>query len=354
MDWKRLLAYVTGSVDEELLLRNEFLAAENRVLRSQIKGRLKLNDGDRGTLAEIGKKLGRKALEELATLVKPETILAWHRRLVAKKFDGSRQRASPGRPRVDPEIEALVVRLAKENRSWGYDRIVGALEHLGHRISDQSVGNILKRQGLPPAPDRKTGTTWREFIRAHMDLLAATDFFTAEVWTKSGLVTYYVLFFIQLSTRRVYVAGSTPHPKERWMAQVARTVSIADDGFLRDGQYLLHDRDAKFCRSFTVTLQSIGVTPVKLPARSPNLNAYAERWVRSIKDECLSKVMLFGEASLLRALREFGAHYHRERPHQGKENVILFPDSGEVGSNAPIGCRERMGGLLKYYYRAAG
>jgi len=159
MDWKQVLAYMTGSVDQQLLLRNEYLVTENRILRQQITDRLQLRDGERKTLAEIGKKLGRQALAEVATIVKPETILAWHRMLVARKFDGSRQRKTPGRPPVDAALEALVVRLAQENRSWGYDRIVGALRHLGYTISDQTVGNILKRHGISPAPERQKTTT---------------------------------------------------------------------------------------------------------------------------------------------------------------------------------------------------
>src|SRR5207245_8878230 len=148
MDWKHLLAYITGTVDQELLLRNEYLVTENRILRHQIKGRVRLSDGERTTLADIGHKLGKQALEDVATIVKPDTILAWHRRLVAQKFDGSPQRKAPGRPMIDQELEALVVRLAKENRSWGYDRIVGALANLGYTLSDQTVGNILKRHNI--------------------------------------------------------------------------------------------------------------------------------------------------------------------------------------------------------------
>jgi putative transposase len=212
MDWKQLLAYITGSVDQQLLLRNEYLVTENRILRQQITGRLQLTDGERKTLAELGKQLGRQALAEVATIVKPETILAWHRTLVAQKFDGSQHRKTPGRPRIDQKLEALVVRMAQENRSWGYDRIVGALANLGYTVSDQTVGNILKRHGIPPAPERQTTTSWKEFIRTHMDVLVATDFFTTEVWTWGGLVTYYVLFFIRLNTREVYLAGLTPHP----------------------------------------------------------------------------------------------------------------------------------------------
>jgi putative transposase len=159
MDWKALLAYITGSVDQELLLRNEYLVTENRILRHQIKGRVHLSNGERTTLAEMGKKLGKQALAEVATIAQPDTILAWHRRLGAKKFDGSQQRKAPGRPTIAQELEALVVLMAQENRSWGYDRIVGALKHLGYTISDQTVGNILKRHGILPAPERKKTTT---------------------------------------------------------------------------------------------------------------------------------------------------------------------------------------------------
>jgi Homeodomain-like domain len=165
MDWKHVLAYITGPVDQELLLRNEYLVTENRLLRHQSKGRVRLSDGERKTLAEIGQKLGRQTLKEVATIVKPGTILGWHRKLVAQKFDGSQQREAPGRPMIDQEVEDLVVRMAQEDRSWGYDRIVGALANLGYTLSDQTVGNILKRHGVPPAPERKTTTTWKEFPR---------------------------------------------------------------------------------------------------------------------------------------------------------------------------------------------
>jgi putative transposase len=309
-----------------------------------------LTDGERKTLAEIGKKLGKQALKEVAHVVKPDTILGWHKKLVAQKFDGSKQRQTLGRPKVDQALEDLVVRLAQENRSWGYDRIVGALANLGYTISDQTVGNILKRHGIPPAPERKMTTTWKEFIRTHMDVLVATDFFTAEVWTLGGLVTYYVLFFLHLSSRKVHVAGVTPHPNAAWMIQVARNVTMEEWGFLSPGQYLIHDRDTKFCPAFQQLIDDAGVERVVLPPRSPNLNAYAERWVRSVKEECLSRLILFGEASLRHALQEYVEHYHHERNHQGKENVLLFPLSraGERHTGS-IHCRERLGGLLKYY-----
>ena len=166
MDWKHLLAYISGTIDQELLLRHEYLVTENRILRHQITGRVRLTDGERKTLAEIGQKLGRQALKEVATIVKPDTIFGWHRTFVAQKFDGSNQRKAPGRPKVDPELETLIVRMAQENRSWGYDRIVGALANLGYTVSDHTVGNILKRHGLVPAPERKTTTTWKEKMQS--------------------------------------------------------------------------------------------------------------------------------------------------------------------------------------------
>ena len=353
--WARLLAYVTGLVNQRLLLQCEYLAAENRILRSHLPARLRLSDPQRSTLAEIGKRLGRTQLAEVACVAKPDTILAWYRRLMARQFDGSKSRSYPGRPRIDAAIEALIVRLAKENSGWGYDRIVGALANLGHQVSDQTVGNTLKRYGLAPAPQRKQKTTWKEFIQAHMAVLAGTDFFTVEVLTWRGLVTYYVLFFLHLETRRVTLGGLTRHPTEAWMAQMARNAADETSGCLRQHRYVLHDRDAKFCRAFADVLQSSGIRCLTLPARSPNLNAFAERWVRSVQEECICKLILFGEASLERALREFIAHFHSERNHQGKGNRLLFPPAPSVPttSSGSIHCQERLGGLLRYYARAA-
>src|SRR5437868_5342940 len=325
MNWKKLLESISESVDDHLRLRNDYLVAENRILRKQINGRVRLSDGERKELAEIGAKLGKKALAEIATMATPDTVLAWNRKFADQKVTSSEPPKSVGRPRVDQAIEDLVIRMARENRAWGYDRIVGALANLGYTMSDQTVGNILKRHGIPPAPARKTTTTWREFIRTHMDVLVATDFFTAEVWTLGGLVTYYVLFFIHLGSRRVQVAGVTPHPNEAWIVQVARNVTMEEWGFLAPGQYLIHARDTKFCAAFQQIIDEAGVERVVLPPRSANLNAYAERWVRSVKEECLARLILFGEATLCRTLNEYIEHYHHERNHQGKAKILLFP-----------------------------
>jgi putative transposase len=351
----RLLAFVTGMVNEQVLLQNEYLAAENRILRRHLPGRLRLTDPQRSTLAEIGKRLGRRTLQQVACVAKPDTILAWYRKLIAQKFDGSKHRGYPGRPSVGREVTELVLRMARENTAWGYDRIAGALHNLGHCISDQTVGNILRRFGIAPAPKRRQQMNWADFIRSHMAVLAGIDFFTVQVLTWRGLATYYVLFFLHLETRRVTLAGITRHPTEQWMVQMARNAVDEIDGVLRPIRFALHDRDSKFCASFRATLSSGGVRPLLLPPRSPNLNAFAERWVRSIKSECLSKLILFGEASLRRAITEFLKHYHHERNHQGKGNLLLSPAPGhhQPCDRAAIRCQQRLGGLLKYYCPAA-
>jgi len=251
-------------------LRNQYLAAENRILKAQLKTPLRLTDAERMTLAEIAHRLGRKALEDVANVVKPDTLLGWYRRLIARKFDGPKSRRYPGRPRIDHEIEQWVARMAQDNSDWGYDRIVGAMANLGYRLSDQTVGNILQRHGVPPAPERKSTTTWADFIRAHMAVLAGTDFFTVEVLTLRGLVTYYVLFFIHLDSRKVDVSGLTPHPNERWMQQIARNVTMDDWGLLNNCRCLIHDRDTKYCQSFRDIIESGDVKTLPLPARSPN------------------------------------------------------------------------------------
>jgi putative transposase len=228
------------------------------------------------------------------------------------------------------------------------------MANLGYVISDQTVGNVLRRNGLPPAPERERTTPWSLFIRTHLALLAGTDFFTAEVLTLRGLVTYYVLFFIHLESRRVDIAGITIHPDEPWMKQIARNVTMEGWGAPRDCRYLLHDRDSKFARSFRAIIASGRVEPLALPMRSPNLNAYSERWVRSVKEECLSKMLLIGECSLRMALSEYVAHYHAERNHQGKDNVLLFPCDTQTRRGRPVQCSERLGGgLLRYYHQEA-
>jgi putative transposase len=202
-----VLVAVAGWMNQRQLQVIDYLREENRVLREQLGGRrMHFNDEQRRRLAAKAKGLGRKLLTEAATIVTPETLLAWHRKLIAQKYDGSGKRG-PGRPRTAGEIEALVVRMAEENRDWGYGRIQGALSNLGHEIARSTIADILKRHGIEPAPERRRKTTWREFLTQHWDVIVAADFFTVEVWTRRGLQRFFVLFFIQLSTRKVSVAG---------------------------------------------------------------------------------------------------------------------------------------------------
>ena len=242
--------------------------------------------------------------------------------------------------------------MANDNRSWGYDRIVGALANLGHAVSGQTVGNVLRRHGLSPAPERRHTTAWAEFIRAHMALLAGTDFFTAEVLTLRGLITYYVLFFIHLESRKVDIAGITVHPNEAWMQQMARNATMAGCGALETAAIscMIVTRST-LSRSERSSSQG-RVKPLLLPAHSPNLNAYAERWVRSVKDECLSKIILFGERSLRRALSEYVDITMSSVIIREVQCLAVWSDHGNP-SRRPVQCRERLGGLLRYYHQEA-
>ena len=348
-----LLIAVAGWMNQHQLLVINYLREENRILREQLGGRrLRFTDGQRRRLAAKAKGLGRTILAEVATLVTPETLLAWHRKLIAQKYDGSARRGA-GRPRTEGELEALIVRLAGENRDWGYRRIQGALSNLGHEIGESTIAAILKRHGLEPAPERTRKTTWKEFLTRHWDMIVATDFFTVEVWTKRGLQRFMVLFFIDLATRKVEIAGIAPVVNGLWMNQVARNLTDAVDGVLAGKKFLIHDRDPLFTAEFLRTLEAAGVKSVKLPPRSPNLNPHAERFVRTIKESCLDRMIFFGETSLRTAVQDFVEHYHSERNHQGLENRIIRPEAGHLGATGAIQRRQRLGGMLNYYYRDA-
>lgn len=353
--WQLLVTIVAGWINHEQQQLIAYLRTENQVLKEKLgKRRILLNDDQRRRLAVKGRILGRKLLGEISTLFTPDTILRWHRLLVAHKWDHSDKRSTVGRPATAQAIVDLVLKFAHENPTWGYDRIADALANLGHEVSSQTVGNVLKAHGVEPAPDRKRTTTWATFLKAHWDQLAAIDFTTVEVWTKNGLVTFYLLFALHLATRRVQWMGCSPTPGSSWMAQMARNLTDPFDGFLRAPiRYVLMDRDTKFTAEFQGILKSSDVRPVVLPPQSPNCNAYVERFFRSLKEEALARVILFGEAALRNAVDQFLIHYHTERAHQGLDHQILEPGP-EVGQNAGvIICRERLGGLLKYYYRQA-
>ena len=235
----------------------------------------------------------------------------------------------------------------------GLYRIQGALANLHHRVARGTIANILRRHGLDPAPERQKRRTWQEFLRAHWDVLAAADFFTVEVWTATGLTRFAVFFVMHLATRRVEIAGIVAEPDSAWVTQCSRHLTDPSEGFLVGTRVLLHDRDPLFSDVFRATLAAAGVRTVRLPPRSPNLNAYAERFVRTIKEDCLNRLILVGERALRRAVDEFVTHYHHERNHQGRHNAILFPAAPIRRHDGPIACRPRLGGLLKYYHRPA-
>jgi transposase InsO family protein len=243
--------------------------------------------------------------------------------------------------------------MAEENRDWGYRRIQGALSNLGHKMARSTIADILKRHGAEPAAEREKKSTWKEFLGQHWELLVAADFFTVEVWTRQGLQRFMVLFFIELSTRKVEIAGIASVANGLWMTQIARNVTDPVDSILQGKRYLIHDRDPLYTAEFLTMLQGVGVQSVKLPPRSPNLNAYAERFVRSIKESCLERIILFGEESLRTAIRNFVAHYHSERNHQGLANRLIHPEAGHLGNTGTIQRRQRLGGMLNYYYRTA-
>ena len=331
----------------------EYLLEENRVLREQIGNRrMRFNDDQRRRLAVKAKTLGRKLLARVASIVTPETLLAWHRKLIAEKYDGRASR-TPGRPRTVAEVEVLVVRMAEENRGWGYRRIQGALANLGHLLAHNTIAKILKQHGIEPAPERSRRTTWKEFLSRHWEQIVAADFFTVEVWTPKGLTRFIVLFFIDLSTRRVEIGGIASKANGLGMAQIARNLTDGVDGFFKGKSYLIHDRDPLHTQDFLNVLAEAGIESVKLPPRAPNLNAYAERFVRTIKESCLDQMIFFGEDSLRAAIHEFVVHYHEERNHQGLRNRLIVRMETKAETTGPVKRRQRLGGLLNYYYRKA-
>ncbi len=263
-----LVYLLAGWLNREQQKILEYLQEENRVLTEQLDGRLRLTDEQRRRLAAKGKELGRKLLEEVATLVTPDTILRWHRQLIARKWTYPRRET--GRPPVSPAIEELVLRMARSNPSWGYDRIRGALANLGHKIAPNTVKRILKDHGIEPAPLRQRKTTWGQFLRSHWDTLAAADFFTTEIWTPAGLVTFYVFFVLQLKTRRVHLSTPTPNPDRFFMKQVALDLAAFDDSFLNGFSHLILDRDSKYTNEFREILKENDVDVVPIPPKSPN------------------------------------------------------------------------------------
>jgi transposase InsO family protein len=332
-----LLICLAGWMNRNQQLVIEYLREEVRVLKEQLgPKRLRFTDEQRARLARKAKRIQFGKLKQIASIVTPQTLLAWHRRLVARKYDSSAKRI--GRPRTKTSITELVVRFAQENRTWGYGSIEGALLNLGHDVSRSTIARILKRAGIEPAPDRRKGMSWAEFLKSHWNVIAATDFFTTEVWTAHGLVRYHVLFVIRLATREVRISGIVPEPYDDWMKQTARNLTDGLDGFLTGCRYLIHDRSPSFSKAFRKILRDGGVKTIRLPRRSPNLNPFSERWVRTAKELCVDRMIFFGESSLRRAMAEVETYYNRERPHQGIGNTIILPEFDKPSKDGRIEC----------------
>ena len=328
----------------------DYLKTENEILRSQLKGRrLRLTDNERCRLAVKGRALGRKLLAEVACIVTPDTILAWHRRLVALKR--TFRRRTSGRPPIADEVRALIVELARDDSNWGYSSIRDRLENLGHRVNRSTVASVLKALGIDPAPRRGKRMSWATFMKAHWLNVAAIDFTTVKVWTKGGLVTHYVLFVMELATRKVACAGITPHPDAAWILQVGRNLTDPFNGFLRGKRFLIMDRDSSFHAAFRGLIEGAGVQPVRTPPRSPNCNAHPERFHGSFKSEVANRMIFFGEDRLRHVIAEYLEYYHHERNHQGLAGRIIEPGA-EIGTSSGKVCRrQRLGGMLNYYHR---
>ena len=350
-----LLAMLAGWINRQQQEVIEYLKAENSILKEELlkatgKKRILLNDSQRRRLAILGKKLGRKLLGEVCCSFSPDTLFKWHRMLVAKKYDGSKNRGKGGRPRISDYLRQLIIEMAKDNKHLGGKTLHGYLKYLGLKVSPSTINRILREHGIEPCPDRPERTSWNDFIRAEWESLAAIDFFTTEIYTIKGLVRYMVLVVIEYSTRKVEIAGIIPQAYGEWMEQIARNLTDPIDGFLKDKKFLVHDWDPLFTKEFKEILRQGGVKCVKTAVASPNMTPFVERFIQSVKHECLNKMLIFGERHLRYVVSEYISHYHTERPHQGIGNNIIEPPPVGQGE---IVCRERLGGLLKSYRRAA-
>jgi putative transposase len=358
---RALWVFLASATDRELARMVEYLKEENRILRSKLPERITVTPQERARLVKLSRAVGT-AIRELVTIVSPRTFARW---VAGTKGTGAKSgraapTAKPGRPRTESEIRELIVRLGRENQ-WGYTRVLGELRKLGvHTVSRSTVANVLRESGLDPGSKRGEGS-WTEFVTRHAATLWASDFVSARTLTSAGVVDLYLLFFTHVGSRRVVVSNPTAHPDAAWVAQQARnaTMEVADLGLT--ATHLLIDHDAKFTGAFDAVWDAEGCEVRRVGPRAPNMNAYAERWVQSLRVECLDQLVIVGERHLRHLVREFVEHYNAERPHQSRGNVPLpeaeRADAGEPAilpfPSSAVKCRERLGGALKHDYRAA-
>lgn len=348
-----LLLLIARATEKELVQYVEYLKTPNRILRSKLPKRIKVMPAERARLIKLGSRLGG-AINELITIVHPRTFARW-----ISDGQASLKPRKRGRPRKPEEIRNLIVQMASDT-GWGYRRILGELRKLGIRnVSRSTVSRLLIEHGFDPGPKRGRGT-WHDFVQRHIRTIWATDFFTKTVWTLRGPVTYYVLFFIHIHTRRVHIAGMTPNPDATWMAQQARNMSMIfdDEPVERRPTHIIRDRDTKFTSEFCAMLEDDGIEFCPIAPLSPNMNPFAESWIQRTKHEVLNHFIAFGEEHLRHLLREWLFYYHHFRPHQGLGNELITesplpPALRDDEGGMTIECHQRLGGLLKHYERRA-
>jgi hypothetical protein len=351
------------SLNERMQRKLDYAQQEVRILKEILasttgRGCIPFTDDQRRRLALKGKVLSPAERRDCCQVVKPDTILAWFRRLVSDKYDSSQStRRGPGRPRKAEEIRKLVIEMSLANIGWGYTKIRDTMRNgLGIHLGRTTIADILSEAGIEPAPERDKKRTWKELMRSHWDSLYACDFFAIEALGVFGPVRHMVLFVIELRTRTVEIAGIRVNPDGEWMKQIARNLTDPIDGFLRNARHLIHDRDPLFTEAFREVLASSGVKTVKIPAKSPNCNPHAERLVKSIKYECLNHFVFFGERHLRYVIKEYMSHYLEERFHQGLGGKLVVARTSSANDNKAAGaitCRSRLGGLLNFYSREA-
>ena len=352
--WLTLVTGLAYCIDKELYKAIDYLREQVRVLVEQQEKqnkRILLTNSQRMRVAAKAKRLSRKMRERCTVLFTADTIIGWYNKLIAEKYDGSKNRTRVGRPRITEEIVDLVIMFKEENPRWGYQKITDQIIYLGYQISKSTVKNILLENGYDPEPDLTIKTTWHEFIRSHWEVLAACDFFTIELLLGRKLIRCTLFFVMEICTRKVFFAPIKLQPDGDYMKQAARILTDCEEGFLRNKSYLIHDRDPLYTNELHDILRSSGIEPVKLPPRSPDLNPYAERFIRSVKSECLNHMILSSVKQLEYVLKNYCEYYHHERIHQSLGRII--EPIHNIDDHAEIVCIERLGGLLKSYHRLA-
>ena len=353
--WLTLITYLAYCIDKEHYKAIDYLREQVRVViehQEKENKRILLTNSQRMRAAAKAKRLSRKMLERCTELFTADTVIRWHQKLIAEKYDGSGKRSKIGRPPITAEIVKLVIKFKQESPRWGYQKIRDQIEYLGYKVSKTSVKNILIENGYDPEPDLTVRSTWHEFLNSHWDVMAACDFFTVELLVRGQLIRCTVFFVIEFSKRKVFFAPLKLQPDGNYMRQVARILTDCEDGFLKGKRFIIHDRDPLYrSDGFHDILRSSGIEPIKLPAKSPDLNSIAERYVKSVKYECLNFLILSSVKQLEYALNQYQQYYHHERIHQSL-GCIIEPKH-KTDDTSEIVCIERLGGLLKSYHRLA-